>query len=60
MIYYVIFITGFAGFLLGALLFRCSTAKTKTKKNSKNCEGKKCRIDRAYGDFFEYDGSEKA
>lgn len=60
MIYYVIFMTGFAGFLLGLLCKSNIKGKAQNKKCSKNCEVKKCKIDKTYGNFLEYDGSEKA
>ena len=60
MIYYLVFITGLAGFLLGTVCTEKIRTKTKTHKDSKHCENKKCLINRQYGDFLEYDGSEKA
>lgn len=59
MIYYSIIITGFAGLLFGLCLNKNHKAKQSKKKCSENCQ-KKCEIGNTYGNFLEYDGSEKA
>lgn len=61
MIYYVIFITGFTGFLAGLLLSGRQKSKTQNGKEcSKSAKACKCEIENAYGGFLSYDGSEKA
>ena len=61
MLYFSIFMTGLAGFLLGIICAGSRAHKEcPNQKCAKNCRSQKCEIEYGYGDFFDYDGSERA
>ena len=61
MLIFTLIITGFAGFLLGIIVSDSKPGKKAQKPQVKKCRGdKNCVIANGYGDFFMYDGSEKA